>query len=90
MALAAKFSSIKCSVFTRRLCWEILFISIALFGLLSTQAVAEADLSGKGTKLFRAARQGRIPDLQAALNDGADVNTRNDYGETALMSAASM
>lgn len=35
-------------------------------------------------KLLKAATDGRINDMQAALDDGADINARNKKGETAL------
>jgi DNA-directed RNA polymerase specialized sigma subunit len=40
MTLAARWNGVKSLAFIRRLCWEKLFVVIALFGLLSTQATA--------------------------------------------------
>jgi ankyrin repeat protein len=40
------------------------------------------------TPLFEALRQNDIAKVKAAINNGADVNSRDEYGNTLLMQAA--
>ena len=49
---------------------------------------AEASTKEKNVQLIQAAERGNLTDVQDALNDGADVNAKNDIGLTALMRAS--
>jgi len=49
---------------------------------------AEASTKEKNVQLVQAAERGQLTDVQDALNDGADVNAKNDIGFTALMRAS--
>jgi ankyrin repeat protein len=49
---------------------------------------AEASTKEKNVQLVQAAETGNLTGVQNALNDGADVNTKNDLGLTVLMRAS--
>ena len=49
---------------------------------------AEASTKEKNVQLVQSAERGNLTDVQDALNDGADVNAKNDIGFTALMRAS--
>jgi ankyrin repeat protein len=49
---------------------------------------AEASTKEKNVQLVQAAEIGNLTDVQNALNDGADVNAKNDLGLTVLMRAS--
>jgi ankyrin repeat protein len=49
---------------------------------------AEAGIADSNTPLIQAAENANLHDLQTALTDGANVNTRNDKNATALMLAS--
>lgn len=57
-------------------------------GLLLVTAYAAAIHAESAKTLFDALRQDDITKVKAAINDGADVNSRDDYGNTLLMQAA--
>jgi ankyrin repeat protein len=57
-------------------------------GLLLVTAYAAAVHAESPKALFEALRQGDITKVKVAINDGADVNSRDDYGNTLLMQAA--
>ena len=49
---------------------------------------AEASTKDKNVQLVQAAERGNLTDVQNALNNGADVNAKDDRGLTALMMAS--
>jgi len=49
---------------------------------------AEASTKDKNVQLVQAAERGNLTDVQNALNNGADVNAKDDRGLTALMRAS--
>src|SRR5262245_3041615 len=60
--------------------------AIAAIILLTLAAVSRAD--AKRDALWAAVRAGDVAAMQAALDNGADVNASNEYGVTALWIAA--
>ena len=62
--------------------------AIALIGCLTCFSVLAADPAPSGTALFEAIRAGDSAAVQKLLKDGADLNARNNIGDTPLMAAA--
>src|SRR5215471_2744915 len=60
------------------------FVTIAALGWMA------ASVSGQdeGKSLFEALRQGEVAKVRAAISKGADINSRDQYGNTLLMQTA--
>jgi ankyrin repeat protein len=66
---------------------RILFSIVCIF--LIPAVFAEAGMADKNAPLIQAAEKGNLPEVQVALNNGADVNVkRSSDGGTALMMAS--
>ena len=62
---------------------RMLLVFIAVFALWATVAIA-----GVNEDLLEAAKRGDVPAVQRFIADGADVNTKDDNGLTALIAAS--
>jgi ankyrin repeat protein len=65
---------------------RITLVMVCIFLLLAI--FAEASTKEKNVQLVQAAEIGNLTGVQNALNDGADVNAKNDLGLTVLMRAS--
>jgi serine/threonine-protein phosphatase 6 regulatory ankyrin repeat subunit B len=59
----------------------ILFLIVSVS--FATACFAASDVSEKNAKLFKAAREGSVEAVQAALANGAEINAKHPSGETA-------
>src|SRR5215471_15940978 len=60
------------------------FVTIAALGWM----VASVSGQDEGKSLFEALRQGEVAKVRAAISKGADINSRDQYGNTLLMQTA--
>jgi ankyrin repeat protein len=65
---------------------RILFYVVCIF--LITTIFAEAGKSDKNARLIEAAGKGNLANVRTALTDGAQINSKDTYGITALMQAS--
>src|SRR5579863_1263583 len=56
--------------------------------LMAAAGTAAIDADSAVQSLFDALRQGNMAQVKVALNSGADVNSRDQYGNSLLMQAA--
>ena len=61
-------------------------VALALLGCVSTKT--QTTQTTQTTSLFEAAKTGTAQDVQAAIDEGADIKARDNNGVTALMYAA--